>query len=58
MDVYAACRVLDFLWLCCGYGTRRPRNLEAFCEGLKRSTQQLFIRNLAWRGDGAYGMTN
>jgi hypothetical protein len=46
--VYTACRALDFLWLCCGYGTRRPRNLEAFCEGLKRSTQ-LFIRNLAWR---------
>ena len=41
-------RALDFLWLCCGYWTRRPSNLEAFCEGLKRSTQ-LFIRNLAWR---------
>jgi hypothetical protein len=41
-------RALDFLWLCCGYGTRRPSNLEAFCEGLERSTQ-LFIMNLAWK---------
>ena len=28
-------RVLDFLWLCCGYWTRRPSNLEAFCKGLE-----------------------
>ena len=41
-------RALDFLWLCCGYWTRRPSNLEAFCEGLMGSTQ-LFIMNLAWK---------
>ena len=33
------------LWLCCGYWTRRPSNLEAFCKGLERSTQR-FIMNL------------
>jgi hypothetical protein len=38
---------LDFLWLCCGYWTMRPSNLEAFCEGLMGSTQ-LFIMN--WGG--------
>ena len=37
-------RALDFLWLCCGYWTRRPSNLEAICKGLERSTQR-FIMN-------------
>ena len=41
-------RALDFLWLCCGYWTRRPSNLEAFCKGLERSTQR-FIMNLTKR---------
>ena len=36
-------RALDFLWLCCGYWTRRPSNLEAFCKGLERSTQRFIV---------------
>jgi hypothetical protein len=37
-------RALDFLWLCCGYWTRRPSNLEAFCKGLERSTQRFIMK--------------
>ena len=35
-------------WLCGGFGTRRPSNLEAFCEGLEGATQR-FIINLAYK---------
>ena len=43
-------RALDFLWLCCGYWTRRPSNLEAFCEGLMGSTQLFIIRMETYDG--------